>query len=364
MRRSTARVQAGVVALLLAGALVPVQANDGDFVVWQAYSIKFTGEETGATLLASIYVLNPTSRDYRDLEFRAKAPAGFELTMPPKELQQASRRPQGFSEEMADGTYVMRQPFLGATQATTIFYGLHWKTPPEEFVEFPGVHISYKVGEDLREFKALDEENSLSRLRRFSGDITDYIKRYADVTLPLDKVEKDIEWTFTALDYRAYGRNPIGIIGIEGSPEGPGHFRLQTGYPGDFREILVRWEPKSRGRKEAVTAELARAEMETMIRWVGDFSLDEASLKTSDVKVARYPAILLEGRWVDNKPIRLGSGPFRLYVVNDPRSDRDFFIYLGAQGRGIGPENADTPAPEKEQALMDSLVPYVEGFRP
>jgi hypothetical protein len=355
---------AGLQALLLAGALVPVQANDGDFVVWQAYNIKFTGDQTGATLLASIYVLNPTSRDYRDLEFRAGAPEGFELTLPPKDLQKASRRPQGFAEEIADGTYVMKQSFLGATQATTIFYGLRWKTPPEEFVQFPGVHIAYKAGEEQREFRTLDEENSLSRLRRFSGDITDYIKRYADVTLPLDKAEKDVEWTFTALDYRAYGRNPIGIIGIEGSPEGSGHFRLQTGYPGDFREILVRWEPRSRGRKEPVTAEFARTEMDTMIRWVGDFSLDKESLKTSELKVARYPAILLQGRWVDNKPIRLGSGPFRLYVVNDPRSDRDFFIYLGVQGRGIGPENADKPAPQKEQALIDSLLPYVEGFRP
>lgn len=346
------------------GAVTPGVAADPDFVVWQAYNVKFMSDQSGVTLLASIYVLNPTRKDYRDLVFTGLAPEGFTLFMAAKEIQEASRRPQGFSEGIEDGAYVMKQPFLGATQATTIFFELHWKKPPAEFTEFPGLRVNYKVGEETRQFQVPGEENSMARIRRFSGDIGDYIKHIAGITLSLDKASEPTEWTFTALDYRAFGRNPIGIIDSEGSPEGSGHFRVQTGYPGDFREILVRWVAKNRGRKEPLTGEIVRKEMETMIRWLGDLSVDADSVKVTEPKIARYPGVLLEGRWVDNKPIRLGSGLFRFYAVNDPRSDRDFFIYLGVQGRGIGPENADKPADEKEMALMESLLPYIEKFRP
>jgi hypothetical protein len=352
-------------AALLVAALAPapVRADDGDFVVWQAYNVKFEIEPARIVLLASTYTLNPTARDYRDLTFTGRAPAGFDLALAGEEIQEASRRPEGFHEEIVDGTYRMKQPYLGAGQACTIFYQLSWTVPPPDLVSFPGLQIDYSAGDEARTFRALDEQNSLARLRRFAGTLTDFIKRNADLSLSLDGPGAS-EWTFTALDYRAFGRNPNGIIDIEGTPEGSGHFRVQAGYPGDFREILVRWEPKTRGRKDPITLEFARQELDTMIRWVGDFSLDAASLQSSAVKVARYPAALVSGRWVDNKRNRLGSGLFRLYIVNDPSSHRDIYLYLGVQGRGIGPEHADVPAPEKEAALMEQLLPLVEKFRP
>ena len=364
IRRTTKLALPALLLGLASGLASPVRAADPDFVVWPAYNVRFDSEPTGIVLLAAVYVLNPKSHDLRDLRLVSAAPEGFTISMPPKEIQEASRRPRGFTEEIAENTYRMTQPYLGAGQATTIFYELRWSSPPADFVEFPGIRIEYRVGEQAQLFEAASESNSLSRLRRFSGGLTDYIKRHARVTFDLERGPDSPEWSFTALDYRAFGRNPIGIIDIEGLPEGSGHFRVQAGYPGSFREILFRWEPRSRGRKDPITDEFAREATDTMIRWVGDFRVEKESLQASDVEVARYPAVLVQGRWVDNQPVRLGSGLFRLYVLNDPRSDRDMYIYLGVQARGIGPGNADKPAPEKEVALMETLIPYVDKFRP
>ena len=75
------------------------------------------------------------------------------------------------------------------------------------------------------------------------------------------------------------------------------------------------------------------------------------------------PDQVRKGRWVDQTRARLGSGPFRFYVMNDPSEDRDLFIYVDAQGRGVGPEASETPAPEKEEELMRSLIELVESLR-
>ena len=198
--------------------------------------------------------------------------------------------------------------------------------------------------------------------RRFSGSITDYLKRYAGLSLPLRRSDDESDWTFSARDYRASGTNPLGIIAVEGSPESSGYFRIQAGFPGDFREILLRWVPKTRGRKNPVDQELARKELQTLIRWLGDFGIEEP-VEWTDGKLIRLPAVLGEGRWVDQTKARLGSGPFRFYVMNDPGKDRDLFIYMSVQGRGVGPEASETPAPQKEEELMQSLIELVESLR-
>ena len=330
-----------------------------DFVVWQAYNVQF--EDDGIILLASTYVLNPNDRDYRQLVFTAAPPEAFTVELPPKEIQEASRRPEGFGEAIVDNAYRMTQQFLGAQQATTIFYRLRFDDTPPLDVSFPGIHVEFEYQGETKTFTVAPEVHNLSRIRRFSGDIGDFVKRNGKFVFDM---QGDDDWTFTALDYRAFGQNPIGIIDIDGSPEGSGRFRAQAGYPGSFREVLVRWEPRTRGKKDPLTHEFARQAIEQMISWVGDFSLDEGSLQVSDTKVARYPAVQIQGRWNDNRPIRLGSGLFRFYVVNDPQDDRDFFLYLGVQGRGIGPDNVDKPAPDVEARLMEELVGYVEKFRP
>ena len=155
----------------------------------------------------------------------------------------------------------------------------------------------------------------------------------------------------------------MGIIEIDGTPEGGGSLRVQAGFPGDFREILVRWIPKKRGRKEPVTQEMAAEELGQSLQALGDFEVDPESLNWSEETLARVLAVSATGRWVDKKKGRLGSGPFRMYLLNDPRMQRDLVIYYGAQARGVGPENADVPAPEKEAALMEELAGFIATLR-
>ena len=96
---------------------------------------------------------------------------------------------------------------------------------------------------------------------------------------------------------------------------------------------------------------------------MGDFEVAPASLQLSDEPVARLPTVVATGRWVDKTKARLGSGPFKLYMLNDPRSQRDLIIYIGAQARGVGPEKSEQPAPEKEAALMEELDGFIATLR-
>ena len=72
----------------------------------------------------------------------------------------------------------------------------------------------------------------------------------------------------------------------------------------------------------------------------------------------------MDGRWVDNKPERLGSGAFRFYAFHDPRTGKDYFMYAGVQGRGLGPERSETPALEQEQKLLGELAAIALSFHP
>lgn len=340
-----------------------VSFGSDDFVVWPAYNVLFDDDTNKIYFLAGLYVQSVITSDLRDLTLRVAAPEGFTITPPPPEIHEAMRRPEGFSEGMVDGVYLMKQRFLGGLQATTMFYEQHFTGRPT-LVEFPGVEIEYRVGDEVKHFQAIPETHDLAQYSRFSGNITDYIRRYAGFTLNLNpKKQVPLEWAFTAPDFRASGSNPMGIIEIEGTPETEGMLRLQAGFPGDFREILVRWMPKKRGRKNPVTQEIAAKRLEESIRILGDFAVEPESLQWSEEKLARVLAVVVNGRWVDRKRARLGSGPFRMYLLNDPRAQRDLVIYYGAQARGVGPENSERPAPEKEAELMAELEGFIAGLR-
>lgn len=337
--------------------------GSGDFVVWPAYNVMFDDDTNKIYFLAGLYAQSISTSDLRDVTLRVVPPEGFTIALPPAEIHQAMRRAEGFSEEIVEGSYTMKQRFLGGLQATTMFFELRFKGRPTT-VEFPGVEIEYSVGGEVKRFQAVSETHDLMQYGRFSGKITDYIRRYAGFTLNLNpKKQVPLEWAFTAPDFRATGSNPMGIIEIEGTPESAGSLRLQAGFPGDFREILVRWVPKKRGRKNPVTRENASKELEKTIQVLGDFSVDADSLEWSEEKLARLTAVVVNGRWVDNKQARLGSGPFRMYLLNDPRSQRDLVIYYGAQARGVGPENAEKPAPDEEAALMEELQGFIATLR-
>jgi hypothetical protein len=340
---------------LLLGSVASLAVANQDFVVWSAYNVKFQVKPRKVYFLTSIYVLNPSHKEMRELTFTAKAPEGFSIELPPSELQEAYRRPDDFRESLDGGAYEMYQKYLGAGQATTLFYVLRFEGRPD-VVDFPGLKIAYRSGEEELTFEVPSELQDMKKYGLFAGDLDDYIKRYAGMTF---KLPEEPDFSFSARDSRAAATNPHGVIDVDGSPEGGGYFRIQAGFPGDFREMLVRWEPKKRGRKDPVTKEYALEQLEELIHWVGDFNVDPESLKYSDVKLARLPAVLIEGQWVDNKKARLGAGPFRLYVLNDPKTGpRDVILYLGAQGRGVGPDAADQPQPEKDAELIQELVGY------
>jgi hypothetical protein len=351
--------------LLLLLAFAPagsVAAANDDLVVWSAYNVKFDAGNRKVCFLASVYVLNLTQKEFRDLTFTARPPEGFTLEPPPPEIHKAMRRQEDFHEEMVDGAYRMSQKFLGGGQATTIFYQVRFTGRPT-VTDFPGLQIQYRSGEETREFQAVSEAHDLTKYGRFSGNINDYIRRYAALNLDLLATKGEApDWSFSALDYRASGSNPMGIIEVNGDTS-EGSVRIQAGFPGDFREILLRWVPKKRGRKNLITQEYVTEALEEAIKSLGDFSIEPGSLKWSEIKLARVATQVVEGRWVDRKKARLGSGPFRLYVLNDRRSARDLFLYIGAQARGVGPENADQPAPEKEAELMKELEGIIATLR-
>jgi hypothetical protein len=350
-------------SLALLGLAVPTQGAHapagGDFAIWHAYNLKF--KQKSKSLLASIYVMNLASTDFRDLTFTARAPEGLDLALAPQEIQESMRRPEGFSQSLTGNVYRMEQAFLGRGQATTIFYEISFEGRPNEVV-FPGLSVEYKAGGELRRFRSIDETFSLKEYSRFSGDLSAFIKMRTDLTLELETAGEPREWSFSALDSRAFGSNPSGIIEVDATSNGTGHFRLQSGYPGDLREILVRWEANKRGRKEPVTERLARERLDRMIRWLGDLRVDAGTIEASEIRFARVPTVLLEGRWVDNQPHRLGSGLFRFYTLNDTRG-RDFFIFLGVQARGVGPGRSEVPQDDKERELMQQLSELASSFR-
>jgi hypothetical protein len=45
------------------------------------------------------------------------------------------------------------------------------------------------------------------------------------------------------------------------------------------------------------------------------------------------------------------------------REDVEYYLILQAQGRGAGPDHADTPSPEKDKALMGILEKILDTFR-
>jgi len=347
-------------SLLLGGA---ARAEDA-FVVSHAFDLRMQGEPARLSFLSVVYVVNLSPDTLRDLVFTARAPEGFSLTLAPSELQDVYlREAEGFNQELVDGAYRMTQTHLVPNGATLLLYQMSYNDKAEE-VTFPGLQIEYKVedADEVHRYAAPDSPLSLAKYHRFSGTINDFIRRQAGSTFAFPVGAGAPEWTFVSPDYRGFGRGFVDVHQVP--PDREVQFRVQAGNPGDFREILFRWQKKERGKKDALTEANVRTQLDVLVRWLGDYSLDAESLKVTPAKVARIPAFIVDGRWVDNKPEHLGSGPFRFYAFHDPRGGKDYYIYTGAQGRGLGPDRSETAAPEPEQRLMKELAAIVETFRP
>jgi hypothetical protein len=334
------------------------------FVVSHAFNLRMQGEPAKISFLSAVYVVNVSPDTVRDLVFTARAPEGFSLALAPLELHAIYLREAGdFHQELIDGAYRMTQEHLSSNEGTLLFYVMSY-TGKAESATFPGIQIDYKVEDEetTRQFTAPESALSLARYHRFSGTINDFIRRYASAGFTFPVAPGSPEWTFVAPDYRAFGRGFVDVNLVP--PDREAQFRVQTGYPGGFREMLFRWQKKERGKKDPLTEANARTQLDVLVRWLGDYGLDPESIKVTTGKVAKLPAFILDGRWMDNKPERLGSGPFRFYAFHEPRIGRDYFIYAGAQGRGIGPERSETAAPEQEQKLLREITAIAETFRP
>ena len=366
MDRSRAlRVRLRLIGVLVAWLVAGGGARAADpFVVSHAFNLRMQGEPAKISFLSAVYVVNVSPDTIRDLVFTARAPEGFTLALAPRELHEIyMREADDFHQELIDGAYRMTQEFLASNQGTLLFYEMTYNAKAES-ATFPGLRIDYKIEDEdaAHQYAAPEAELSLARYHRFSGTINDFIRRYAGAGFTFPVAAGSPEWTFVAPDYRAFSRGFVDVNLVP--PDLEAQFRVQTGYPGSFREMLFRWQKKERGKKDPLTEANARTQLDVLIRWLGDYSLDTESVKVTPGKVARLPAFILEGRWVDNKPERLGSGPFRFYAFHDPRGGKDYFIYAGVQGRGIGAEKSETPAPEPEQKLLKEITGIAESFRP
>jgi len=352
----------GLLAVWLVAGTGPRAADA--FVVSHAFNLRMQGEPAKISFLSAVYVVNISPDTVRDLVFTARPPEGFSLALAPRELQEIYlREADDFHQELVEGAYRMTQAHLAPNQGTILFYQMTYNAKAES-ANFPGLQVEYKIedADATHQFTAPEAALSLARYHRFAGTINDFIRRYAAAGFTFPIAPGSPEWTFVSPDYRAFPRGFVDVNLVP--PDREAQFRVQTGYPGDFREMLFRWQTKERSKKDPLTEANARTQLDVLVRWLGDYSLEAESIKVTAGKLARLPAFILEGRWVDNKPERLGSGPFRFYAFHDPRGGKDYFIYAGAQGRGIGPERSETPAPEQEQKLLREITAIAESFRP
>jgi hypothetical protein len=174
--------------------------------------------------------------------------------------------------------------------------------------------------------------------------------------------EAGADWGFSGLASRVKARTPIGIVAVDGDAQ-EGRMSLLAGAPGEMRDVLLVWRPAAKAKPASNPDEVKKLLGDQIVA-SADFTLDLSGAEVSKAPFARGEAWVVNARWKDRVAARLGGGPVRWYVHQDPEKGKQYLMMLRAQGRGAGPGKADATNDEKESALMASLDEIARSFRP
>jgi hypothetical protein len=330
------------------------------FVVYTQYNPTFVPGESRLHFTVTAYVQNSSNIDFKNLTFRRPVPEGFTIEAAPEEFQKLVRRPAEFWQKVEGNTYSMFLPELWGGRGTSIFYRLRFSGRPQE-VLMPGLTIDFTADGQARSTTSPDDLINLKIYSNFSGTLRDFLKRNAEISL--DAGLKGDPWRLAAIDSKALGQNPAGITGVSGDLN-RGHFRLQAGLPGNYRDLLVVWWPATKD-KRVRDEEMFRRRLKEYVTWVGLKQVVEDSVRiTPERAFKNFKGWHAQGIWRDDVPERLGEGPFGAALFFSPVRDAEFFLFWWAQGRGMGPGLSTTPQPEKDAVLLRELEAIVESFRP
>lgn len=362
--RSTAVAVAAAAALVASGLSGPRAQETPDaaqpFVVYTQYNPTFVPGEPRLHFTVTAFVQNSTHTDFRNVTFRRSFPESFKVEPAPDEFQALVRRPSEFWQRVEKNVYTMFVPEIWGGRGTSIFYKLRFTGRPEQ-VLMPGLEISYEVDSQPGSTRASDDLINIKPYSFFSGTLRDFLKRNAEVSADIGL--KGDAWRMAAIDSKALGQNPSGVTGISGDL-GKGHFRLQAGLPGNYRDLLVVWWPTVKA-KRVQEETVFRSRLREYLTWVGLRQMVEESVKiTKDRPFKHFTGWYAEGRWKDDVPERLGEGPFGAALFYSSARDAEFFLFWWAQGRGMGLGKSEVPQPAKDAELMRELQAIVDSFRP
>lgn len=361
------RLGAGYLSLLAVAALQPqaslaqvTDTNSRDFVVYTQYNPTFVPSKSKVFFTVTAYVQNGTSKDYKNVEILRSFPEGFEVKTVPDTFQAVVRRPPEFKQGIDANRYTMSLPEIWGGRGASVFYEVHPKGRHDQ-VLLPGLEIAYDLEGTRLKTATSGDLVELKRYTHFSGSLRDFLKRNAQVSMAFGTGGDP--WRMAAVDVRALGRNPAGITGVTGDLT-KGHFRLQAGVPGNFRDLLVVWWPK-RKKDRVQTEEEFRKLVKNYSSWVGLRKLIDGSVKVEpNHSFKKFRGWYAQGLWIDVVPERYGEGPFSSALMYSSVSDAEYLLFWWAQGRGMGLGRSNVPQPARDATLMKQLDAIVNSFRP
>lgn len=342
-------------------ALGPAAAQDKEprLAFYPSLQLRFVDGQAKNYFISHATVVNVSGTPMADLTFRQTFPGGFSARLIKPEAQAAFKRPDGFSESLESGVYMVRLPELRIAEATSLVVELTYQGRPAS-ATFPGIEVEYTQAGEKRTEKGPDLTWDLAKYTRYSGTLREFIKRYAGLDMPIPGTGDD--WGFSSLAARAAGKFPLGVVEIDAEPSGRLRFSLQAGVPGSQRNLLLMRRHFDPARQLKASDEVRRFVLD-LVQATADFTLDGDNITIQKKRIGRYEGWFAETRWRDRVKDRLGEGPSYWYIFTDEKNRQQYIINTSAQGRGAGAGKADAPNPGREQELINQLEGIVTSLR-
>ena len=342
-----------------AGLLRAQTGEVQSLTIYPSFQVKFM-HEGKSYLLASTIVVNVSDRVIRDLALTQVYPPDLVPEAAPEGVLEYLARPEGTTSSIEGQTFKMHTPMLRRGEVTSAVALLRYDGRPST-ASIPPAEITYTSSGQAATESGPALTLDLKKYTKYSGDLSDFIKRYAGIVLTFSSTEGP-DWGFSAFASRVKGKTPLGLVEIEGDPE-EGRFSLTRGAPGETRMILMTWRPADDSRpvqSEAAVQEILKRQISSG----SDFVMDNESARIEKGKLGRNEAWVVTSRWKDRIQDRLGEGPIKWFVYEDRTRSRQYIMMIAAQGRGAGPEKAVVPNEAQEKALMEELEAIAGSFRP
>ena len=365
-----------LVLVLLAAAAPVAHAQDRqDFSIQSYYGIEFDGSSSNAGLLALVGIQNITGTDFRNMVITFPPTDPLKTSLGPEELRRKDTDSGEFTDRLESGAYIYEQSFLGKGQTLTVFFRLSLKNMLREnnrLLVLPKVEISYTLDhpgnkpDTQHTFTPLYADEYRLPWDSFQGTVDAFLSRHADISVRLTRCLPDRQIRFMK---PVSVRHDAMVVGVGGSSDGQGFFRIQAGFPGSkdrvgtLQEILAYWriqdtEPSAEGLLQA---------LDETVRYLGspqDFAFSPDG-EPAEVKILRERAQAVSGDWENPQENRLGEGRFRFYSydviknIERTRIRQNVFLLLRTQANssGLTSDQPDAAAADKAaQDLLDELI--------